>query len=78
MFNNAHGGTNMAHSILRLPTVKTRTGLSRSTIYLRISEGTFPKPISLDSRAVGWVESEIDDWLSTQINRSRNSKVQVV
>ncbi|MDH5378101.1 MAG: AlpA family transcriptional regulator [Gammaproteobacteria bacterium] len=68
----------MAHSILRLPTVKTRTGLSRSTIYLRISEGTFPKPISLDSRAVGWVESEIDDWLSTQINRSRNSKVQVV
>jgi prophage regulatory protein len=47
----------MAHSILRLPTVKTRTRLSRSTIYLRISQGTFPRPVHLGGRAVGWVES---------------------
>ena len=62
------------HSILRLPTVKDRTGLSRSTIYLRISEGTFPKPISLGSRAVGWIESEINEWLDQRIESSRVGK----
>jgi prophage regulatory protein len=46
----------MTDSILRLPAVKTRTGLSRSTIYLRVSQGTFPRPVSLGGRAVGWVE----------------------
>jgi len=62
----------MANYILRLPAVKARTGLSRSTLYLRITEGRFPKPISLGGRAVGWVESEIEDWLSKQIEHSRN------
>ena len=65
---------NMHHTILRLPQVKTRTGLSRSTIYLRISEGRFPKPISLGGRAVGWVESEVDDWLTRQIESSREAQ----
>lgn len=60
----------MATSILRLPTVKARTGLSRSTIYLRISEGHFPKPISLGGRAVGWIEEEITEWLHQQIEDS--------
>ncbi len=61
----------MAHTILRLPVVRARTGLSRSTIYLRISEGSFPRPVQLGVRAVGWVESEIDEWLDQQIqNRS--------
>jgi prophage regulatory protein len=41
------------HTILRLPDVKRSTGLSRSTIYLRITQGTFPKPVSLGGRAVG-------------------------
>ena len=61
----------MSTNILRLPTIKARTGLSRSTIYLRISEGRFPKPICLGGRAVGWIESEIDDWLNNQIEASR-------
>jgi prophage regulatory protein len=73
MFNNAPGGANMATTILRLPTVKARTGLSRSTIYLRISEGRFPKPISLGGRAVGWVEKEITEWLNQQIEHSRKA-----
>ena len=64
----------MTHTILRLPAVKARTGLSRSTIYLRISEGTFPKQISLGARAVGFVESEIEEWLSRQIEQSRKAK----
>ena len=64
----------MPISILRLPAVKTRTGLSRSTIYLRISEGNFPKPISLGGRAVGWVESDIQDWLQQQIDATRKNE----
>jgi prophage regulatory protein len=63
----------MTHSILRLPAVKSRTGLSRSTIYLRISEGRFPKPISLGGRAVGWIETEVNDWLNRQIEVSRKA-----
>ncbi len=63
----------MTTAILRLPTVKARTGLSRSTIYLRISEGRFPKPVSLGGRAVGWIEEEVDDWLNQQIKASRKA-----
>jgi prophage regulatory protein len=61
------------HTILRLPTVKTRTGLSRSTIYLRVSQGTFPRPVSLGGRAVGWVEEEIQSWLAERIAASRKT-----
>ncbi|MDD5580047.1 MAG: AlpA family transcriptional regulator [Methylobacter sp.] len=63
----------MSHKILRLPTVKEITGLSRSTIYLRISKDEFPSPISLGARAVGWIESEIEAWLSAQVEKSRKA-----
>lgn len=63
----------MATAILRLPNVKARTGLSRSTIYQRVSAGTFPPPINLGARAVGWIEGEIDAWLAAQVERSRKS-----
>jgi prophage regulatory protein len=64
----------MLHTILRLPAVKTSTGLSRSTIYLRIAQGTFPKPVGLGGRAVGWLESEIQEWLERRIAASRKIK----
>ena len=57
----------MVTAILRLPVVKARTGLSRSSIYLRVSDGTFPKPVSLGGRAVGWIESEVQQWLEQRI-----------
>ena len=57
--------------ILRLPAVKIRTGLSRSTIYLRIADDAFPKPIALAARSIGWVESEIEAWIQEQIEESR-------
>ena len=60
-------------SILRRPQVEARTGLSRSTIYARIQNGTFPRPILLGSRAVGWLEHEIGDWLDERIKASRPS-----
>ena len=61
----------MVTKILRLPDVKSRTGLSRSSIYLKIKEGSFPAPISLGKRSVGWIETEIQEWLVEQINMSR-------
>ena len=61
----------MTTAMLRLPAVKARTGLSRSTIYLRISESDFPKPVSLGGRAGGWIETEVNDWLNQQIEASR-------
>jgi len=71
MFNNTQRGANMTHAILRLPAVKAMIGLSRSTIYLRIAEGTFPKPVSLGTRAVGWLRADIENWLHQQIELSR-------
>ena len=64
----------MMYTILRLPAVKAATGLSRSTIYLRISEGRFPKPVSLGDRAVGWIEAEVQEWLEQQIAASRRTE----
>lgn len=54
---------------LRLAEVKQRTGLSRSTIYLNISKGTFPKNVNLGSRAVAWLESEIEAWMETLVEQ---------
>lgn len=49
----------MANTILRLPAVKAETGASRSTIYLRIQQGLWPRPVRLGPRSVGWPASEI-------------------
>ena len=63
----------MVTTILRLPAVKARTGLSRSTIYLRVAKGSFPAPVSLGGRAVGWIEVEVNDWLAKRIEASRKA-----
>lgn len=63
-----------ALSILRRRQVEQRVGLTRSPLYARIKAGTFPKPIQLgSSRAVGWLEHEIDAWLVAQIEQSRKA-----
>ncbi len=69
----SESSTEPAVGILRRPQVEARTGLSRSTIYARMQDGTFPRPILLGSRAVGWLEHEIDDWLDQRIKASRPS-----
>jgi prophage regulatory protein len=61
--------------ILRLPEVKKRTGLSRSTIYVRISEGSFPSSINLGCRAVGWLENEVEEWIKSRVEISRKSQI---
>ena len=83
-----YGVTSMAaqiHSaltILRRKQVEARTGLSRSSIYARLRHNpkrpgdydpTFPKPISVGAKAVGWIEAEIDSWLTAQLNKSRKA-----
>lgn len=53
--------------IIRLKEVVDSTGLARSTIYKYISENTFPKPVPLGDRCVGWVDSEVRDWILARI-----------
>ena len=64
----------MATEILRLPAVTSRTGLAKSTIYKRISEGSFPAPISLGDRAVGWIDSAVEGWVQERIDDSRKAQ----
>lgn len=70
----------MATIILRRKQVEARTGLSRSSIYAKLRENqkrprdydpTFPKPVSIGAKSVGWIEAEIDAWLTAQIDKSR-------
>ena len=63
--------TNPPTRFLRLPEVLERTGLSRSTIYVRLAEGCFPRPVALGGRAVGWIEAEVDEWVRQRIAESR-------
>lgn len=62
----------MSYKILRLYHLIDITGLSRSTIYLRISKGEFPAPISLGGRAVGWLEEDVNDWVEQKILAGRS------
>ena len=66
----------MEQKILRLSQVKEITGLSRSTIYLRMSEGSFPKKIDLGARAIGWLSSEKNQWIEEKIS-VRNQSLEV-
>ncbi|MEH0198734.1 AlpA family phage regulatory protein [Caulobacter sp. CCNWLY153] len=50
--------------IVRLKTVLARTGLSRSTLYRKISEGSFPKQVPISAHGAGWRESSINRWIA--------------
>jgi len=54
--------------ILRLPEVEKRTGIKRSYIYKLIKQDSFPKPVSLGIRAVGWYSNDIDAWIASRAN----------
>ncbi len=59
--------------ILRRREVEARTGLGCSTIYDGVKAGTFPAPVQLGPKSVGWVESEINAWLSARIAARDNA-----
>ncbi len=62
----------MPNRLLRISQVLDRTCQSRSTLYTRIAEGSFPKQVTLGPRSVRWVEAEVEDWISRRISDSRN------
>ena len=57
--------------ILKLAEVQHRTSLSKTTIYRLMSENRFPKQIQLLNNRVGWLETEIEDWIQQEVKRSR-------
>lgn len=68
----------MLHIILRLSAVRIQSGLSRSTIYLRIAQGLWTKPISLGARAVGWPSSEIDTLNAARISGKSDEEIRAL
>lgn len=57
--------------ILRIREVLYRTGLSRSVFYLHLKNGTFPAPIRIGKRSVGWAEGQVSAWINQQIAQVR-------
>jgi len=63
----------MTTRFLRLPELMQTVGLSRSTIYEKVADGQFPKPIPLSGRAVGWLSDDVSEWIATQVKASREA-----
>ncbi len=65
------------HRFIRLPEVMSRTGYGRTSIYRKMEDGSFPKSLKLggapkdpnefDSRAIAWIEEEVDQWIESRI-----------
>ena len=68
----------MTHSILRLPAVKASTGLSRSTLYLRIAQEVFTHPVSLGGRAVGWPAHEVESLNAARIAGKPDAEIRAL
>ncbi len=58
-------------ALLRLPAVLARTGLSRPVIYSKIAKGVFPRQVNIGARSVGWLSTEIDEWIAERVAESR-------
>jgi len=63
----------MIKKIYRLPDMMNMTGLSRSSIYLRVSTKKFPKPVKIGRRAIGWPEESIIAWQSKMMGAQDES-----
>ncbi len=61
-------------TLLRLPEVKRRTGLGRTSIYSLAAKGQFPAPLKLSLRCSAWVSSEVDHWITERIERARRAE----
>lgn len=68
----------MKRTILRIPEVKYQSGLSRSTIYQRIADGLWTKPVSLGARAVGWPSDEVDAINSARIAGKTDEEIRIL
>lgn len=61
----------MSNILIRMPEVMRRSALRKAWIYKLISQGRFPKPVKIGSRAIAFVESEVDAWINQRIEDSR-------
>jgi prophage regulatory protein len=61
----------MQKNLVRLSEVQRRTGYSKAWIYRLMSHGKFPKSVKIGTRAIAFVESEIDEWINLRIAESR-------
>ena len=68
--------TGAPRRLLRHPEVEARTGLSRSSIYERMAEGTFPRQVPLSPGSVAWLEEEVEAWIEARLT-DRNSTTEV-
>lgn len=53
--------------LIRLRTVREKTGLSKSTIYALVQQDRFPRPVKLGTRSSGWIEAEVDSWIAGKV-----------
>lgn len=58
-------------TFLRLQSVKSKTGLSKSAIYADMKEGAFPSPYRIGDRSVAWKSTEIDEWIESRVKTSK-------
>ncbi|MDG2066479.1 MAG: AlpA family transcriptional regulator [SAR324 cluster bacterium] len=78
MDNSKNTTPKQKHRFIRLNEVLSRTGFGRTSIYRKMEEGSFPKSLKLggppkdpsifDSRAVAWIEDEVDQWMESRID----------
>ena len=73
----SNGGFDMQHRFIRLPEVSKVTGMSRSTIYNRMKDGSFPRSYLLGSRMVAWLEKDIEDWMDSKLDDAKGLNGQV-
>jgi len=72
---------------IRLPEVLTRTGYGRTTIYRKMEDGSFPRSVKLggppidpnvfDSRAIAWIEDEVEQWIESRIDERDSSLIDI-
>lgn len=66
-----HSSNAQQLNMIRLPEVCRRLSVSRSTIYLMMAQGLFPKSVPVSARSVAWIESEVDAYISSKVSASR-------
>ena len=82
MDRSKNSSSKSKNRLIRLPEVLSRTGFGRTSIYRKMDEGTFPKSLKLggpledpdkfDSRAIAWIEDEVDQWIQDRIEERKN------
>lgn len=65
--------TSTKKRLVRMPEVAPRVGLCKASIYNRMNEGTFPRPVSIGGGRVAWLESDIDEWIEQRLVESAHS-----